>query len=75
MVQDLRFSAAVMKSSIFWDIKPCSPLKANGRFGGTCLHLPGSACYLLHADFLLGLFFCPEDGDDVISQRTELFSE
>jgi hypothetical protein len=24
-----------------------------------------SACYLLHADFLLGLFFCPEDGGDM----------
>jgi hypothetical protein len=29
-----------MKSSIFWDITPCSPLKVNRRFGGTCrLHL------------------------------------
>jgi hypothetical protein len=24
------------KSSIFWDITPCSPLKLNRRFGGTC---------------------------------------
>jgi hypothetical protein len=32
--------ALVMKSSIFWDIMPCNPLKANRRFGGTCrLHL------------------------------------
>jgi hypothetical protein len=32
--------AAVMKSSIFWDIIPCSPLKINRRFGGTfCLYL------------------------------------
>jgi hypothetical protein len=31
-----------MKSSVFWDITPCSPLKANRRFGGTCrLHLQG----------------------------------
>jgi hypothetical protein len=30
------------KSSIFWDITPCSPLKVNRRFGGTCrLHLQG----------------------------------
>jgi hypothetical protein len=28
--------AVVMKSSIFWDITPCSPLKDNLRFGGTC---------------------------------------
>jgi hypothetical protein len=31
-----------MKSSIFWDMMQCSPLKANQRFGGTCrLHLQG----------------------------------
>jgi hypothetical protein len=29
-----------MKSSIFWDITPCSPLRVNEPFGGTCrLHL------------------------------------
>jgi hypothetical protein len=32
----------VMKSSIFWDITPYSPLKVNRRLGGTCrLHLQG----------------------------------
>jgi hypothetical protein len=31
-----------MKSSIFWDITPCSPLSVNRRFGGTYrLHLQG----------------------------------
>jgi hypothetical protein len=25
-----------MKSTIFWDITPCSPLTVNRRFGGTC---------------------------------------
>jgi hypothetical protein len=25
----------VMKSSTFWDIMLCNPLKENGRFGGT----------------------------------------
>jgi hypothetical protein len=31
-----------LKSSIFWDIMPYSPLKINRRFGGTCrLHLRG----------------------------------
>jgi hypothetical protein len=31
-----------MKSTIFWHITPCSPLKANRRFGGTCrLHIQG----------------------------------
>jgi hypothetical protein len=24
-----------MKSIVFWEITPCSPLKVNGRFGGT----------------------------------------
>jgi hypothetical protein len=33
-------TAVLMKSTIFWDITPCSPLKINGRFGGTYrLHL------------------------------------
>jgi hypothetical protein len=27
-------TAVVMKSTIFWDITPCSPLKVNQRFGG-----------------------------------------
>jgi hypothetical protein len=27
-----------MKSSVFWDITPCSPLKVNWCFEGTCLH-------------------------------------
>jgi hypothetical protein len=47
-----------MKSTTFWDKKPCSPLKANRSFGG-------SVCYLLHAGFLLGLFFDREDGDEI----------
>jgi hypothetical protein len=60
-------TAVVMKSSIFWDITPCSPLKVNWCFGGTCrLHLQGLriqerilrkvgiVCCLLHAAFLLG---------------------
>jgi hypothetical protein len=35
-------TAVVMKSTIFWDITPCSPLKFNRRFGGTYrLHLQG----------------------------------
>jgi hypothetical protein len=25
-----------MKSSVFWAIRPCNPLKVNRRFGGTC---------------------------------------
>jgi hypothetical protein len=41
-VQGLRFflTPAVMNSSMFWDITPCSPFKVNRCFGGTCcLHL------------------------------------
>jgi hypothetical protein len=35
-------TAVVMKSTIFWDITACSPLKANRRYGGIyCLHLQG----------------------------------
>jgi hypothetical protein len=29
-------SAVVMKSSVFWDITPCSPLKVNQHLRGTC---------------------------------------
>jgi hypothetical protein len=36
-------TAVVMRSSIFWNITPCSPLKVNRRFGGIFrLHLWGS---------------------------------
>jgi hypothetical protein len=39
---DLRVSAAVMKSSIFWTITSCISLKVTRRFGGTYrLHLEG----------------------------------
>jgi hypothetical protein len=35
----------VMKSTIFWDMTPCSPLRVNRRFGGTCLIcLPPGSC-------------------------------
>jgi hypothetical protein len=30
-------TVVIMKSSIFWDITPYSPLKIDQRFGGTCL--------------------------------------
>jgi hypothetical protein len=29
-------TAVVKNSSLIWDIKPCSPLKVNRRFGGPC---------------------------------------
>jgi hypothetical protein len=31
-----------------------------------------SACYLLHAGFLLGLFCDPEDGSDMFSEMSRL---
>jgi hypothetical protein len=34
-------TAVVMKSSIFWDITPCSPLNVNRRFGGKYRLLQG----------------------------------
>jgi hypothetical protein len=60
------------------------PLKVNRLFGGTCrLHLRGrskqetrtkhvaggSARYLRQAGVLLGLFFDPKDGGDMILQN------
>jgi hypothetical protein len=68
----------VMKSFVFWDITPRSPLKVYRGFGGICrLHLQGRrirqarnrralAFHLLHARILLGLFFFdPEDRGDM----------
>jgi hypothetical protein len=46
----------VIKSSIFWDIIPCS--QARNQYEG------GSVCCLLPAGFLLSLLFNIEDGGD-----------
>jgi hypothetical protein len=56
---------AVTKSPVFWDIMPCSLLKVNRHFRGTCglglqgrrisqetSMMPCSVCYLLHTGFL-----------------------
>jgi hypothetical protein len=58
-------TAVVMKSSVFWDITPCNPVKVNRRSGGTCLALRCFNCCLLHAGVLFGLLFKPEDGGDM----------
>jgi hypothetical protein len=39
------FTAVVLKSIIFWDMTPCSPLWFNRRFGGTSREQ--AACHLL----------------------------
>jgi hypothetical protein len=78
-VEDVGFevlTAVVMKSPIFWDITPCSPLKVNRsskehvasifRVEETGMkEVERSALYLLHAAFLLGLFFDHECGGDM----------
>jgi hypothetical protein len=82
----LRFrilTAVVMKSYIFWDIKPCSPLQYNRRFGGTC-HLLLQSVRInrgrinqhetdgkqrFNDGFLLGLFSDTEGGDEMFLQN------
>jgi hypothetical protein len=60
-----------MKSSIFWNITPCNPIKVNRRSRRTYgLHLQGQKVNYARnhheaGRFLLGLFFDPEDGDDL----------
>jgi hypothetical protein len=46
-------TAVVMKHYIFKDITPCSQLNVK------------PACYMLHAGFILGLFFDREYGGDI----------
>jgi hypothetical protein len=69
-----------LKSSIFLDITPCSPFEVTDvseehvasifrveqySKQETTMESMGSACYLLRAGFLLGLFSDPEDGGDM----------
>jgi hypothetical protein len=62
-------TAAVMKSSVFWDITLCSPLKFCRRFGGTCsLHQGRITSHVRNqheAGSNPGLFFDPEDAGDL----------
>jgi hypothetical protein len=51
-------TAVLMKSTIFWDITPCSPLKDNRHFEGTCrLYLQRALC-LPHAFTLVSCLAC-----------------
>jgi hypothetical protein len=59
-----------VNSSIFWDITPFIQLKVNRLFGGKI-----SSFYLLHAGFLLGLLFGPDDGGEMLLRNVSgLFS-
>jgi hypothetical protein len=40
-------------------------LKFNERFGEKNLQVASRTFFVLHNDFLLGLFFDPEDGGDI----------
>jgi hypothetical protein len=46
----------VMKSSVFWDVRLCTPLEVS----------PDSTDELPHAGLLLGLSFGSEDGGNVV---------
>jgi hypothetical protein len=68
-----------MMSIIFWYVTSRSPLKVNGRFGGTyLLHLQGRninrasrtlLATFFHTGFLFGLFFEPDDGGDMFLRK------
>jgi hypothetical protein len=65
--------AGGMKSSFFWDMTPCSPLKINRLFGGTYrVHFQNrrktkqkTKVKKVAAGFLPYLFFDHENGDDI----------
>jgi hypothetical protein len=68
------FTAAIMRSSVFWDMMMHSPLKVNRCFKRTCrLHLQGQrerrarnqlSLLPTSASFLLSLLFNLGDGGD-----------
>jgi hypothetical protein len=75
-------TAVVIKSTIFWDITPCSPLSVNRRFGGTHrFHLQGvknKQVASLPAFSLFSFsanFFDPEDGDDMFLRNVGYIPE
>jgi hypothetical protein len=72
--------AVVMKSPTFWGIKPCSPLNVNRYFflqgrrerQARNKHEVDKKKSLLHAGFLLGLHFDPEDGGYMLLRNVSL---
>jgi hypothetical protein len=64
-------TVVIMKSSIFWDRTPCSPLKVNRRFAGPCrFQIQGSRVSLARNKHGAG----PYCLNSVISQKTELLT-
>jgi hypothetical protein len=72
--------AAGIKISIFWDMKSCSPLKVNRRFGGTSLAAMMLVSSLTYSSTQKTEATCPSEMSinfngphGVISQKTEFF--
>jgi hypothetical protein len=74
-------TAVVMKSSIFWDVSPCSPLKVNRRFGehvASIFRVSSGSC-LAYSSTLKVEATCSSETSTinglhgVIPQKTELF--
>jgi hypothetical protein len=66
-------TAVIMKSTIFWDIMPCSPLKVNRWFGREYrLHLQGQRISRAINQWASRLTFNELDG--VISQKTVILN-
>jgi hypothetical protein len=74
--------SVILKSTVFWDITSCGPLKVNQHCGiksppsSGSKNKPGrvllSTCF--HPGFLLGLFFDPEDGGDMFLPNVGCFN-
>jgi hypothetical protein len=69
-------TAVVMKSSVFLDITPCSPLEVSQCFGGTYrLHIQGRRINQARHQRAAGSKHCSTDFNElhgVISRKTEL---
>jgi hypothetical protein len=64
-------TTVIMKSAIFWDISPCSPLSVNRRFGGTyCLYLQGRKNKLSKKPAWKQVACDSEDGGDRFSETS-----
>jgi hypothetical protein len=71
---------SLLKSIIFWDLTPCSPLNVNRRFGGTYrLHLQGrkisSACHLLSRCFFCSTYSSTLKMEAICSSETSVDSQ